>query len=46
MNKYTVKVTCEYYVEVEAKDEAEAKQKAISANYELSDIQNFKYEVE
>lgn len=43
---YTVKVTCEYYVVVEAENESEAIDEAISANYEISDLQNFDYFIE
>ena len=45
-NSYTVKVTCEYYVDVEATNEDEALDKAVEANYEICDLQNFSYEVE
>ena len=45
MNKYQVKVTCEYYVDVEAENEEEAREAAIESDYDLSDLQNFYYEV-
>lgn len=43
--KYTVKVTCEYYVDVEADSDDEALKKAVSADYNASDLQNFEYEI-
>ena len=44
MKTYSVKVTCEYYVEVEAESKDEALAKAIDADYEICDLQNFEYE--
>ena len=46
MNKYQVKITCEYYVDVEAENEEEAREAAIESDYDLSDLQNFYYEIE
>jgi hypothetical protein len=46
LHTYKVKVTCEYYVDVEAHDDDEALELAIEADYNLSDLQNFDYEVE
>ena len=46
MKTYSVKVTCEYYVEVEAESKDEALAKAIDADYELCDLQNFDYTID
>ena len=46
MKTYTVKVTCEYYVDVNAESESGALELAIDADYEICDLQNFEYEVE
>ena len=45
MKIYEVKVTSEYYVEVEAETEEEALELAVDEEYQLSDLQNFQYEV-
>ena len=43
---YSVKVTCEYYVIVEADSEEDALKKATEEEYDISDLQNFYYEIE
>ena len=49
MKKYEIKVTCEYYVEIEAETEDEAIDIASTGEgqggYSLSDLQDFEYEV-
>ena len=45
MKTFKIKVTCEYYVDVEAENKDEALEKAIDADYELCDLQNFEYEI-
>ena len=46
MRTYTVKVTCEYYVEVDAESEAEAVKIAHAADYDVCDLQNFEYKID
>ena len=46
MGWYTVKVNCEYYVEVDAESEDEALDLAVEADYSISDLQNFYYEID
>jgi hypothetical protein len=46
MKKYTIKVTCEYYVDVEAENEEQACDLAIEEEYDLGDLQNFNYYVD
>jgi len=46
MKTYRIKVTCEYYVDVNAETKAEALEIAIDADYELCDLQNFEYETD
>lgn len=43
---YTIKVTCEYYVVVEALSEGEAIMEAIKTEYSVNDLQNFHYEID
>lgn len=45
MKIYEIKVTCEYYVNVEADSDDEALELAIDEEYDLSDLQNFYYEI-
>lgn len=44
--QYKVKVTCEYYVDVEAETEEEALENAVDAPYEIYHLQNFEYEID
>ena len=46
MKTYTVRVTCEYYVDVNAESEDEALELAIDADYELNDLQDFDYTID
>lgn len=44
--KNTVRVTCEYSVEVEAESEEPALEIAVDADYEIYHLHNFEYEIE
>ena len=45
MKEYTIRVTCEYDVVVEAETEEEALDLAVEEEYEIWQLNNFEYEV-